>query len=118
MCGVKCVVCEMCSVVCRVVCRVSCVVRGVRGVCRFKTSACFEHARVLNHTRKRFEPTHGSVSNLHTGRREGGGRGGGGSLLFLSLVPSLSFSLLVSLSFSLSSLGNNDNDHSFSRFSL
>ena len=38
--------------------------------------------------------------------------------LSFSLLVSLSFSLLVSLSFSLFSLSNNDNDHSFSRFSL
>ena len=53
-----------------------------------------------------FEPTHGSVLNLHTGRREGGGRGGGGG------------EGEESLSFSLFPLSNNDNDHSFSRFSL
>ena len=67
----------------------------------------------------RFEPTHGDVLNLHTGRREGGGvvvvvwrreEGRGFS--------SLSFSLLFSLPavvVSLSSLSNNDNDHSSSR---
>ena len=94
------------------VCGVVCVARlGMRKkpVCRFKTSPCVPAKRVhvLNmrafrtYTRKRFEPTHGDVLNLHTGEREGGG---GGSL-------SLSFSLLLSLS-------NNDNDHSSSRFSL
>ena len=49
---------------------------------------CRQNAPMLNmrafcwHTRKRFEPTHGDVLNLHTGRREGG-------FSYLSLVPSL-----------------------------
>ena len=44
----------------------------------------------------RFEPTHGSVLNLHTGKREGGGKGGEGGLfsLFLSSRVSLFLSLL------------------------
>ena len=76
------------------------------------------------HARKRFEPTHGDVLNLHTGRREGGGWGTGFS--FLSLVPSLFLSsffflssvilFLRSLSLSLLfSLSKNDNDQSSSR---
>ena len=66
------------------------------------------------YTRRRFEPTHG----------EGRGERGGFSSLFLvlssSTIPSFS-SFVLSLSLSLlflSSLSNDDNDHSSSRFSL
>ena len=55
------------------------------------TCACFAstHGSV-------FERTHGDVFNLHTGRRDGGrGWEKGGSLLSLSLVPSLSLSLFL-----------------------
>ena len=105
---------------------VQCVVRGVRGVCcvcgaawhaenhplcRFKTPPCVgskrirvyrQNARMLNtrafcrYTRMRFEPTHGDVLNLHTGRWEGG-RGGGGAGGFSSLSFSLPFSLSLFL---------------------
>ena len=66
-----------------------------------------------------FEPTHGDVLNLHTGKREGGGR----SLLSLvpfslpSFSPFVHFLFLVSFSL-LFSFSNNENDHSSSRFSL
>ena len=91
--------CAMCGACC-----VWCMARlGTRKppVCRFKTHPCvpakrphFEHMRAFcPHTRKRFEPTHGDVWNLHTERREGGGG-------FSSLSSLLSFSLP---SFSLSS---------------
>ena len=59
----------------------------------------------------RFAGTHGSVLNVHTARREGGGRGG--SLLSLSLVRRCSFSSLflfslpsLSLAISLLSLSS------------
>ena len=101
-------------------------------MCRSKTHPCvpakrphvFNMRAVCRYTRKRSEPTHGDVSNLHAKRREGRRvREGGGSLLslfpslFLSSVVLFLFSLSL-LSSSLSSLSNNDNDHSSSRFSL
>ena len=53
------------------------------------------------YTRKRSEPAHGDVSNLHTKRREGRRvREGGGSLL--SLFPSLFLCSVVLFPFSLS----------------
>ena len=82
-------------------------------VCRFKTPPCVpaKRAHVFNmrafcqYTRRRFEPTHGEVLNLHTGRREGWRGGwwwwGGGegvslfSLFSLSLFPSLFLSSVV-----------------------
>ena len=63
------------------------------------------------YTRKRFERTHGSVLNLHTGRREGEGWWGFSPLSF---SPLFLFSL-PALGVSLSSLSNNDNDNSSSR---
>ena len=105
-------------------------------VCRFETHPCVltkrahvEHTRAFcRYTRMRFEPTHGDVFNLHTGGRKGevvgvGRRRGGGSLLSLSLFPSLFLSSVVLFLFSLSllssrscrSLSNNDNDHSSGR---
>ena len=73
--------------------------RGKPPVCRFQTSPCVgskrfrvyrQDARMLNtqYTRKRLEPAHGDVWNLHTVRREGGF-----SSLFLFSLPSLVFSL-------------------------
>ena len=59
---------------------------------------CRQSARMLN-TCGRFAGTHGSVLNLHTGKREGGV--GGGSLFSLSLS---SLRSLPSFSFSFSSL--------------
>ena len=105
--GVQCVVCVLGSVLCR-----WCAVCG----------GCVARRLFCRHTRMRFEPTHGDVLSIHTGRRErgrGGGGGGGGSPLPLSSL--LSFSSLLSLltsrscRLSLSSLSNNDNDHSSSR---
>ena len=124
--GVWCVVCVVCVcwvcvLVCVGVCGVVCVVCGAawpRSVCTGKTRACVEtHVRVVpvhteafgTYTRILFEPTHGEE-----GRRRRGEEGG--SLLSLSLVPSLflssfvlflrtfsrSFSLLSSLLSSLS----------------
>ena len=113
--GAQCVVCGVCGVcawcvlcVCGVVC-VLCVWRGLaRGkplVCRFKTSPCapaprahVEHMRAFyRYTRRRFEPTHGDVSNLHN-------RGLSLSLLSFSLslvLSSLSLPSYFSLSLSL-----------------
>ena len=55
-----------------------------------------EHMRAFcRHTRKRLEPTHGDVSNLHTGVREGEGEGRGVSSL--SRPFSLSLFFLLSL---------------------
>ena len=62
------------------------------------------------HARKRFEPTHGDILNLHTERREGGRGGRRGSLFSLSSLLSLFLLLspfrrsLPSFSFSFSSL--------------
>ena len=89
-CGVLlCVVCVVCVGLC-----LWCVVCGaawhaektrvwVQNVyeCRSKTLPCVraKRAHVFNmrafcrNTRNRFEPTHGDVLNLHTGRREGRG---------------------------------------------
>ena len=102
----------------------------------FKTHPCVPAKRphverVCRHTRRHFEPTHRDVLSIHTGRREGRRGGGGGgergkrrgfSSLSLSLFSSLFLSSVVLflfspslLSFCLSSLSNNDNDHSSSR---
>ena len=81
---------------------------------------CSTCTRFAGTHRKRLEPTHGDVVNLHTRRRNGVG---GGSLL--SLVPSLfllSLSSVVlfirSLLSLLFSLSNDDNDRSSSQFSV
>ena len=76
------------------------------------------------YTRKRFEPTHGDVLNLHTGSLSL-------SLLYFSLslvlssfsLPSFSSYVLFSFSFSalfslVFPLSNDDNDHSSNRLSL
>ena len=110
MCGVCawCVLCVRCDVC--VVCVWRGLARGKKPVCRFKTSPCVgskrfrvclqnahvEHMRAFcRYTRKRFEPTHGDVLNLHTWRREGRG---GGVLFYISLSSLLSFSLPSSFS--------------------
>ena len=127
--------CRLCAYqiirVCVCVVYVSCRVFGVCGVCgaawhaekpvcRFKTLPCVPAKRSFCwYTRKRFEPTHGDVLNLHTERRWE---------VFFSLSRPFSLSLLLSLlpllflfssllfsSLSLFSLSNNDNDHSSSR---
>ena len=128
VCNVRCVVCVVCGVcgVCGAVWHAekkNRVYAQNLPVCRFKTPPCVpakrshvEHMRAFCwHTRRRFEPSHGDVLSIHTGRREGrrggggewvgGWRGGGGergeggrgSLLSLPLLfslPSLVFSLL------------------------
>ena len=63
-------------------------------VCASKNARMFNMRAFCQYTRKRFEPTHGYVSNLHTGRRKGEK---GGSLLSLSRPFSLSLFLLLSL---------------------
>ena len=132
--------CVWCGVVrCGVCCL--CVWRGLaRGnpsVCRLKKSLRVyrQNARMCS-TCARFASTHGCVLILHTETfltyTRGGGKGGGvvvvveegrergGSLLsllfslFLSSVVLFLFSL-PALVVSLSSLSNNDNDHSSSR---
>ena len=96
--GVQCVVCGVCglrSAVCGVrcaVCRVPCAVCGVWCVVCVWCVWCVWR----QHTRKRFEPTHGDVLNVHTGRRV---------LFSLSRPLSLpSFSSFVLFSFSFSAL--------------
>ena len=140
-CGnVWCVCRYVCNVWC--VCGVVCVLsvwrglaRGKPPVCRLKTSPCVgskrirvyrQNARMLN-TCGRSAGTHGCVLNLHTETfltTHGEEGRGGGVVVFSSLtfsLPSLSlfrrsFSLLsFPLLSSLSSLSNNDNDHSSSR---
>ena len=106
-------VCVVCVGLCVGLC-LWCVVwrglaRGKTSVCRFKTSPCAsskrfrvcqQNARMLNmrafcrYKRKRFEPTHGHVSNPHTERRKGEK---GGSLPSLSRPFSLYLFLLLSL---------------------
>ena len=92
------VVCWVVSVVCGVL---LCVLRVWRGL--------FNMRAFCRHTRKRFEPTHGDVLNLHTGRREVRG-----SLISLSSL--LSFSPLFLLSLFLRSLPSFS--FSFSSFSI
>ena len=103
-----CVVSVVCVVCVVGVSRVQ--VRNV-SVCRFKTHPCVPAKRAhvelmcafCRHTRMRFEPTHGDVLSIHTGRRGKGGGGGvgwggggRGSLLslFLFSLPALVVSLL------------------------
>ena len=114
-CIVVCVVCVgLCVLGCVCGCGVWCVwcvwcgLARKNPVFRFKTSSCvgskrfrvcWQHARMCSTcarfagTRKRFEPTHGDVLNLHTERREGEG------FSSLSLVPSLFLSSFFFLSF-------------------
>ena len=111
--GVQCVVCGVCSVCCLCVARLGtrknppCVDSKRPPCVRSKRNCvCLQHAHMLfsmwtwcRYTRGRCEPTHGE-------------EGGGGSLLSLSLCPSLSPSLSLFLSFSLLfPLSNEDNDH-------
>ena len=107
-------VCVLC------VCGVVCVARlGTREtpVCRFNKSPCVgskrirvyrQNARMLNTCARFagihgcvFEPAHGDVLSIHTGRREGGSGGGGGGMGEGGGgegLSSLSCSLLFSLS--------------------
>ena len=95
-CVLGCVLCCVCGVWC--VARLGtrknpCVQVQNVSVCRFKTLPCVpaKRAQVLNmrafcrYTRKRLEPTHGDVLNLHTERRE---------RVLLSLSRPFSLSLL------------------------
>ena len=112
-----CVVCVVCGVVC-----VVCVWLGLasgKPPCAGETSPSEGSKRIrvyqqkrphvfnmrafCQYTRKRFEPSHGDVFNLHTGRREGRWGEREGVLFSLFLSPSFSFSSL-SLSLLLSLL--------------
>ena len=100
--GAQCVVCGVCGV-CAWCLWCVCCVCCVLGVCGVVCVCCLCVARLgtrktplvsnmrafCQYTRRRFEPTHRDVFNLHTERRKWGRKGRRGSLLSLSLPFSL-----------------------------